>query len=129
MRDKRHDSERRGVYRISVAGARIDLLVNGQPAALVDATSEGFAVATRAAFAVDQTVAIEIVAGTLEARGTAVVRNVRRGEHGQRRYGLQTGPCEIQLRRALRTLAITVQRDRLRRAAQRRSSYADKPHG
>ncbi len=114
-------SEKRSVFRVRLAGVRLDVSLNGVlDCTLLDANSEGFAVVCRERLAIGQLVYVELRYGRELFCGQACVRNVHPpGVHGFR-YGLQTCPNERDLRQGLRKIAISAQRARLRREAERR---------
>lgn len=115
--------ERRAVFRIGVAGALLNVEIDGElDCALLDANSEGFGFVSDRLFAIGQHVCVVIRHEDHTYAGRATIRNARAidPDEGRCRYGAQTDPGEDELRRGLRKLATQVQRDRLRRRAERR---------
>ncbi len=113
--------EKRSVFRVRVAGALLDAEIDGIPGcSLIDANSEGFAIITDLGFIVGEVLPVTLRFDGQEYHGRASVRNMVQIEKGRYRYGFQTVPGDQQLRRGLRAIAISVQREQLRRQAERR---------
>lgn len=118
--------ERRSVFRICVAGALIDVQIEDvEDCQLMDANSEGIGVISPESFPIGVVVGIQLRHNGTTYKGDAQVRNVQRLEDGKFRCGLQTVADDRILRRGLRQVAIDVQRERLRREAERRRGHDD----
>jgi len=113
-------TERRGVFRIRVVGALLDVEIDGAPGALLDANSEGCGVRVKTPLPNGKRVLVAFIFEGVTYRGCAEVRNARSLASGGYRCGLQTCDGEQQLRRGLRKVAVETQRAQLRRRAQRR---------
>lgn len=117
-----HTRERREVFRIGIAGALVNARINGEfECALVDIHAEGFAVIMPLPLPVGAVVRADLLYRSETFGGKARVRNCAELESGSYRIGLDTFQCEVDLRRALRDIAIVVQRRRLRRLSERRA--------
>ena len=123
MADVVRDDNRRYIFRVSLAAAGLRVLIERTIGQLLDAHSEGFGALLppeAGAFRVGQTVRVRFKASGQIIEGLATVRNVHRRPDGRCRCGFAIVPTEIRLRRALRQIAIVVQRRRLQRLADRR---------
>lgn len=114
--------ERRSVFRVRLVGALLEVELDGVPGcAVLDASSEGLGVITSTPFQVGEEVDVVISHEGNTYVGIAQIRNAQILPSGKTRYGLATGQGEENLRRGLRHIAVTAQRDQLRRNASRRS--------
>lgn len=119
-----HEGERRGVFRICVAAAFVDVKMGKlEGCELLDANSEGIGVIIPADCplpAIGDVLSVAFEWSGQRFEGFMVVRNLWPREGGGYRCGLQTVPTEWALRRGLRRLAIDAQRRQLRLRAQRK---------
>lgn len=123
MADVVRDDNRRCIFRVTLAAAGLRVLIERTIGQLLDAHSEGFGALLppeAVAFRVGQAVRIRMKVNGQIIEGLATVRNVRRRPDGRCRCGFAIGPTEDHLRRALRQVAIVVQRRKLQRMADRR---------
>ena len=100
-------------------------MINGTPGyALVDLSPEGFAIVTPADFGVGNVVSAELGHDGQIFSGRAVVRSVQALDQRRYRYGLQALESEDDLRKGLQHIAISLQREQLRRIADRKLDLA-----
>jgi hypothetical protein len=101
----------------------VNARINGDfECALMDVHSEGFAVIMPLPLPVGAVVRVDLLYRDETFGGKARVRNCSELESGRYRIGLDTFQCELDLRSALREIAIAVQRQRLRRLSERRAA-------
>ncbi len=122
MHDTAPGENRRQIFRVLLAGAGVRATIGNVPDCyLLDAHSEGFGAMVpgrEPPWLIGQTVTVRVEYAGVTGCGRATVRN---GLHrnGRWRYGFAVQDDDRSLRRALREIAIRVQRKRLSRMAER----------